>query len=77
MTYDNGKKAQLCGHVQGGVALVRKIWVLQDLAVVLDDALDQEEIVEVNGSLEADGGVNHDISLCACKPLRQEANTYY
>ena len=37
--------------MQRGVALVGKVGVLEDVWVVLDDALDEEQVVAVDGSL--------------------------
>lgn len=41
-----------------GVAIVAEIGVLQALRVVFDDAFDEGEVVEMDGSAEADGDVD-------------------
>ena len=58
MTHGYVQKAQLRGEVERGVALVCEIWVLQALGVVLDDAFEEAEILETDGSADADGDVN-------------------
>ena len=45
-------------EVEGGVALVCEIWVLQALGVVLDDTFEEGEVLETDGSADADGDVN-------------------
>lgn len=46
-----------------GGAIVREVWVLQALGVVLDDAFEEGEILEVDGSTDADGDVNPAVLL--------------
>ena len=57
-THGYVQQAQLRGEVERGVALVREIWVLQALGVVLDDAFEESEVLETNGSADADRDVN-------------------
>ena len=57
-TYGYVQQAQLRGEVERGVALVCEIWVLQALGVVLDDAFEEGEVLETDGSADADGDVN-------------------
>ena len=49
--------------MQGRVGLVGEVWVLQRGGVVLNDALDEDEVVEVDGAPEADGDVDPAGSL--------------
>ena len=70
VTYDNGEEAELCGKVHRRIALVQIVWVAQDVGVVFGDALDEEEVVEVDCSLEADGGIDHDIFVDMAIVLR-------
>lgn len=48
--------------MEGGVALVGEVWVLKAAGVVLDDALDKGEVVEMDGAAEADGDVDPSVS---------------
>lgn len=57
------RQAQLCGEVKRGGAIVREVWVLQALGVVFDDAFEEGEILEVDGSTDADGDVNPAVLL--------------
>ena len=43
--------------MERGVALVCEIWVLQALGIVLDDAFEEGEVLETDGSADADGDV--------------------
>lgn len=45
--------------MEGCVAVVCDVGDLQRAGVVLDDSFDEEDVVEVKGAAEADGGVNH------------------
>ena len=44
--------------MEGGVALVVVVRVAQEGRVVLQDALDEDEVVEVDGTAEAEGRVD-------------------
>ena len=57
-THGYVQEAQLRGEVERGVALVCEVWVLEVLGVVLDDALEEGEVLETDGSADADGDVN-------------------
>ena len=57
-THGYVQEAQLRGEVERGVALVCEIWVLQALGVVLDDAFEEGEVLETDGSADAYGDVN-------------------
>ncbi len=57
-TYGDLEQAELGGEVKRGVAIIAEVGVLQALGVVLDDALDEGEVVEVDGSAEAGGDVD-------------------
>ena len=56
-------QAQLRGQVQRGVTVVGKVGVLEALRVVLDDAFEEGEVFEVDGSADTDGDVNPPIFL--------------
>lgn len=56
--YGDLEQAELGGEMKRGVAIVAEVWVLQALGVVLDDALDEGKVVEVDGSAEAGGDVD-------------------
>ena len=49
--------------MERGVAVVCEIRVLQALGVVLDDAFEEGEVFEVDGSADADGDVNPPVFL--------------
>ncbi len=49
--------------MERGVAVVCEIRVLQALGVVLDDAFEEGEVFEVDGSADADGDVNPPVLL--------------
>ena len=55
---DDGEEALLAGEVQGGVAFVVEVWVGEEGGVVAEDALDEEDVVEDDGSAEAGAGVD-------------------
>lgn len=57
---DEVEEAELGGEVEGGVAFVGEVGVLQALRVVLDDAFDEDEVVQVGGAAEADADVDPD-----------------
>lgn len=44
--------------MERGVAIVCEVGVLQALGVVLDDAFEEGEVFEVDGSADADGDVD-------------------
>ncbi len=46
--------------MEGGVAIVVEVGVLEIFGIVLDYALDEREVVEVDGAAEADGDGDHD-----------------
>lgn len=52
------QQIKLCSQVERGVAIVGEVWVLQALGVVLDDAFEEGEVFEVDGSADTDGDVN-------------------
>ena len=54
-------QAQFRCQVQGGIAIVCKVWALEVVGIVLDDALKQGEVLEVDGTPDTRGGVNPDI----------------
>lgn len=60
-TYGDLEQAELGGEMKGGVAMVAEVGALQALGVVLDNALDEGEVVEVEGSAEAGGDVDHGL----------------
>ncbi len=51
------------GEVQAGVAFVLEVWVLEEVRVVADDALDEEDVVEEDGSPEASGRFNPGVRV--------------
>ncbi len=53
------EEAKSCGEVEGGVAVVVEIRVLEIFRVVFDYALDEGEVVEVDGAAKADGDWDH------------------
>ena len=57
---DEVEEAELGGEVEGGVAFVGEVRVLQALRVVFDDAFDEDEVVQVDGAAEADADVDPD-----------------
>lgn len=57
-THGYVQEAQLRGEVERGVALVCEVRVLEVLGVVLDDAFEEGEVLEADGSADADGDVN-------------------
>ena len=57
-TYSDFEQAELGGEMKGGVAIVTEVGALQALGIVLDDALHEGEVVEVDGSAEAGGDVD-------------------
>lgn len=65
-TYDNVKVAKSGREMQRGVAFVCEVRVLQHVRVVLSYPLDEEEVVQVYGSLEPDGRVNHLYEVLPC-----------
>lgn len=58
LAYGYIQQPQLRSEVKRGVAIVREVGVLQALGVVLDDAFEEGEVFEVDGSTNADGDVN-------------------
>ena len=56
-------QVQLCGQVERGVAVVGEVGVLEALGVIFDDAFEEGEVFEVDGSADADGDVNPPSSL--------------
>jgi len=50
--------------MERSVALVCEVWILKVAGVVLDDALDEGEVVEVDGTAEADRDVDPVYSNC-------------
>lgn len=65
--YHDLKVAELGCQVQGGVVVVIKVGVADEAWVVLDDAADEEDVVEVNGPLEPCLHVNPRL-LCQTEP---------
>ena len=57
-TYGNFQQAELSGEVQRGIAVVVKIGALETAWVVLDDALQQYEIPQLDRSANSNGNVN-------------------
>jgi len=49
--------------VEGCVASIGEVWVFEIAGVVLDDALDEGEVVEVDGAAEADGDVDPVVNI--------------
>ena len=47
------------GEVEGGVAVVSEVWILEEGGVGFEDAAEEGEVVEVDGAADADGGVDH------------------
>lgn len=56
--YGDFQQAELSGEVQRGIAIVVEIGVLETAWVVLDDALEQYEIVQLDRSANSNGNVN-------------------
>lgn len=54
---DLGEAVQSC-EVQTGVAFVGEIGILKKARVVADNALDEEDVVEENGSPQASGRID-------------------
>ena len=61
-THSYIQQTQLGSQVQRGVAIIGEVGVLQALGIVLDDTFEEREVVEVDGSADADGDVNPRIS---------------
>lgn len=57
---DDFVEAERGGQVQAGVGFVVEVGVVEARGVVLDDALDEDEVVQVDGSAEADADVDPD-----------------
>lgn len=57
-THSDFQASEPCGEVERSVALVCEIWVLEVAGVILDDALDEREVVQVDGTAEAERGVD-------------------
>ena len=51
-------QAQLRGQVERRVAVVGEVGVLEAPGIVLDDAFEEGEVFEVDGSADADGDVS-------------------
>ena len=47
------------GEVEGGIAVVGEVRVLEEGGVGFEDAAEEGEVVEVDGAANADGGVDH------------------
>ena len=58
-TYRNSQVAEFCGQVQRRVGVAGQIGALQTAGIVLDDALGEGEVIEVDRTPEADSRVNH------------------
>lgn len=41
--------------MEGGIAIVLKVRISKDVRIVLDDAFDEDQIINVDGSSETDG----------------------
>jgi hypothetical protein len=63
-THSDVQAVELSGKVEGCVAFIGKVGVLKVAGVVLDDALDEGEVVEVDGAAEADRDVDPVYSNC-------------
>lgn len=57
-TYGNFQQAELSGEVQSGIAIVVEIGGLEFVWVVLDNALEQYEILQLDRSANSNGNVN-------------------
>ena len=58
ITYSYIEQTQLCGEVERGVAIVRKIGILEAFGVVLDDAFEEAQVLEVDRPANASRNVN-------------------
>ena len=56
--YGNFQQAELSGEVQRGIAIVVEVGVLETAWVVLGDALEQYEIVQLDRSANSNGNVD-------------------
>lgn len=65
-TYGDLDEAMLGGKVEGGVALIREVWVLEVLWVVADDAFHEWEVIAKDSAAQAHRDVNpaKDMSFC-------------
>lgn len=52
------EQAQSCGQMERCVAIVCKVGVLDVLRVVFDDALEEGEVFEVDGTSDAGGDID-------------------
>lgn len=59
LAYGDFEEGESGGEVEGGVAIVVEVGVLEVLGVVFDYALDEGKVVEVDGAAEADGDGDH------------------
>ena len=51
-------KPQLCSEVEGGIAIVCEVRVLQAFGVVLDYSLEECKVFEIDSPADAKGDVN-------------------
>lgn len=59
------EEAKTCGEVEGGIAVVVEIRILEIFGVVFDYALDEGEVVEVDGAAKADRDWDHGLCVKA------------
>ena len=57
------KQAELCGKVERGIGFIGIVRVLEVVGIVLDDAAEEREIVEVDGTADADGDADPEVWL--------------
>ena len=72
-THGDVQQPQLRGQMERRVAIVRKVRVLHALGVVFDDAFEEGEVSEVDGSADADGDVNPFPGVYLLRTLRLES----
>ena len=59
--HGNSEQTEFSGKVKGSVAIVVEVGVLKVFGVVPDYALDEGEVVEVDGAPETDGHGDHGL----------------
>ena len=61
--YSNFKQPELCGQMEGGIAIVFEVWALEVLRVVLYDAFEKNEVAEMDCAANSDGYIDRHVFL--------------